>query len=100
MARLRRALDRPEWSRMKTPSLTTALTLAAALASGCSGGATSVDGEDTGASTSVSWATVRAAKQAALDAYLTNNHDDYLSFKNAPLGDKGIPMVMFRLFPV
>src|SRR5207237_9765213 len=43
---------------------------------------------------------VRTQRQAALATYLANNADDFRSFKNAPLGNLGIPMVMLRLFPV
>lgn len=45
------------------------------------------------------WRFERARRQAAFDAYLATNADDYTSFKNAPLGSSGIPMVMLRLFP-
>src|SRR5262249_18089842 len=58
------------------------------------------DGQRTAADTQPPWSTVRAQRQQALDDYLTANQDDFMSFKNAALGNLGIPMVMFRLFPV
>src|SRR5438445_5040932 len=45
------------------------------------------------------WRAERADRQEAFDAYLAANQDDFQSFKNAPLGNLGIPMVMLRLFP-
>jgi hypothetical protein len=44
------------------------------------------------------WRIERFARTAALDAYVAANFDKFESFKNAPLGNVGIPMVMFRLF--
>ena len=45
------------------------------------------------------WRIERVARQIAADGYLIANYDEFKSFKNAPLGNTGIPMVMFRLFP-
>jgi hypothetical protein len=81
-----------------TPTCLT-LALAVTLATGCSGGINS-DGKRTATDTPGSWSTIRAQRQQALDDYLAANQDDFASFKNAALGNLGIPMVMFRLFPV
>jgi mono/diheme cytochrome c family protein len=74
---------------------------AAATATGCSAPATeagqTADQADT--TSGSAWSTTRAARQAALDAYITTNAADFAAFKNAPLGDAGIPMIMLRLFP-
>src|SRR5262249_40244367 len=89
-------------SAMMRSNVTTAfvtLSCALTIASGCSG-TIGGDGQRTAADTQPPWSTVRAQRQQALDAYLTANHDDFMSFKNAALGNLGIPMVMFRLFPV
>ncbi len=75
------------------------LCLAATIASGCSSGDIDSDGQRAAADT-LSWSTIQAQRQQALNDYLSNNHDDFLSFKNAALGNLGIPMVMFRLFPI
>jgi hypothetical protein len=54
----------------------------------------------TGASCGLApWSKVRAGRQALIDAYVAENHEDWLSFKNAPVGNLGVPMLMFRLFP-
>lgn len=45
------------------------------------------------------WREERALRNAALTQYLTDNAEDYAWFKNAPLGNSGVPMIMFRLFP-
>ncbi len=45
------------------------------------------------------WRQERADRQAAFDEYLAVNSDQFKSFKNAPLGNLGIPMIMLRLFP-
>jgi processive rubber oxygenase RoxA-like protein len=87
-------------SSMKKPNVTTVLLLACAAAGGCSGSVGSGDGTVSAANTSSSWSTVRAQRQAALAAYVTANNDDFMSFKNVPLGNTGIPMVMLRVFPL
>jgi hypothetical protein len=45
------------------------------------------------------WRAQRVSRQAAVDSYIDANKADYQWFKNAPLGNSGIPMIMFRLFP-
>jgi hypothetical protein len=45
------------------------------------------------------WRSQRDQRQAEVDAYVSANHDDFQWFKDAPVGNAGIPMVMFRLFP-
>ena len=52
-----------------------------------------------GAGTTQWWQTQRAERQAELDAYIAANREDFEWFKDAPLGNSGIPMVMFRLLP-
>src|SRR5437870_9564705 len=73
---------------------------AAASATGCSAAGTeagqTTDQADT---TSAWWSSTRAARQATLDAYVAANASNFAAFKNAPLGDAGIPMIMLRLFP-
>jgi hypothetical protein len=77
-----------------------AMAMVAWLGSGCAGGVGS-DGSNTADITSTtSWSTVQAQRNLATAAYFITNHDDFTSFKNAALGDRGIPMVMFRLFPI
>jgi Cytochrome C oxidase, cbb3-type, subunit III len=46
-----------------------------------------------------SWTVERDRRNAELASYIAANAEDYKWFKNAPLGNTGIPMVMFRLFP-
>jgi hypothetical protein len=46
------------------------------------------------------WRAQRTLRQAAFDGFLLVNTKAFLSFKNAPLGNLGVPMVMLRLFPV
>jgi mono/diheme cytochrome c family protein len=46
------------------------------------------------------WSVERGIKQAQFDAYLAQNANGFESFKNAALGNLGVPMVMFRLFPI
>ncbi len=58
-----------------------------------------MNGEARGGGTFNWWQEQRVARQESFDAYLAANADDYKSFKNAPLGSTGIPMVMLRLFP-
>jgi hypothetical protein len=78
-----------------------ALAVLAAVGPGCAGQIPVGDETDESAvSNPVTWASVRDQRQQAIDAYLAANRDDFQSFKNAPLGDAGIPMIMFRLFPV
>jgi mono/diheme cytochrome c family protein len=45
------------------------------------------------------WRGERRQRQERLSAYLETHHLDYQSFKNAPLGSSGVPIVLFRLFP-
>lgn len=45
------------------------------------------------------WRAERAERQAAIDAYIADNYEDYDSFKNTPLGNTGVPTIMLRLFP-
>ncbi len=45
------------------------------------------------------WRDERDERQAAFDDYLAVNAEQFKSFKNAPLGNLGIPMIMLRLFP-
>jgi hypothetical protein len=45
------------------------------------------------------WQQQRTIRQGALDLFLAANAGEFLSFKNAPLGNIGIPMVVFRLMP-
>ena len=45
------------------------------------------------------WRIERARRQAELDVYNGAHADEYASFKNAALGNSGIPMIMLRLFP-
>jgi mono/diheme cytochrome c family protein len=87
---------------MTRSSLTKVLALSFAVSAGCVGpSAGGSDAENLDAiSTAQVWDTVRVARQKAFDDYLAANHDDYVSFKNAAVGDAGIPMIMFRLFPV
>jgi hypothetical protein len=87
---------------MKVSLSFVALACAAAMAPGC-GGSVSQNGNggvSAADSVGLTWDAVRAQRQQALAAYLAANQADYLSFKNAPLGNLGIPMVMFRLFPI
>jgi hypothetical protein len=44
------------------------------------------------------WRTERRARQRAIDAYLDEYSEEFSSFKNAPLGSSGVPVVLFRLF--
>jgi hypothetical protein len=83
---------------MTKANVTTWMLIACAALSGCSG---SVGGDSNvnAASSSSTWTIIRAGRQAALTAYLLANHDDFISFKDAPLGNLGIPMVMLRVFP-
>ena len=53
----------------------------------------------TEAKTTAWWRRERAQRQAEIDAYLVADRDNYESFKDAPLGNSGIPMIMFRLLP-
>ncbi len=50
-------------------------------------------------SPTAAWTNERAKRKAALDAYIAANAEDFKWFKNAALGNSGIPVVMFRLFP-
>jgi hypothetical protein len=84
---------------MNKANVTTMLLIACAAASGCSG-STSSNGGVGAASTSPSWSVIRTQRQTALASYLATNADDFRSFKNAALGNLGIPMVMMRLFPI
>ena len=52
-----------------------------------------------GAGTTQWWETQRAERQAELDAFIAANREDFDWFKDAPLGNSGIPMVMFRVLP-
>src|SRR5690348_15240555 len=45
------------------------------------------------------WRLERTARDAKVAAYLVLNYDNWQSFKNAPVGSSGIPMIMMRLFP-
>jgi cytochrome c5 len=45
------------------------------------------------------WSIERGKREAAVAAYLTNNAADFKSFKNAAVGNSGIPMIMLRVFP-
>ena len=65
---------------------------------GC-GGQVGPDGQGSAvaADTYSVWRIARTARQSAVDTYLTKNDAQYRSFKNAPLGDTGIPMIMFRV---
>lgn len=45
------------------------------------------------------WRIERVARQAKVDSYLISNYANWESYKNAPLGTAGIPMIMLRLFP-
>ena len=78
--------------------LITAITVGAV---GCGGqvGPDGQGGTTEAADTYSVWRIARAARQSAVDTYLTKNDAQYRSFKNAPLGNAGIPMVMFRVFP-
>src|SRR6185295_5141925 len=72
---------------------------------GCgSGGDTESDLDNaspelTGAAAYVPWRLERARRDAGLDVYLLSHHADFSAFKNAPLGNSGVPMIMMRLFP-
>jgi hypothetical protein len=75
---------------------------AATAAAGCSAPA-SEDGDSLTQAGSAEdayawWRTTRTARQAEVDAYLATNAADFAWFKNAPLGDSGVPMVVLRLF--
>ena len=59
----------------------------------------SADSTSTSGTNYTPWRVQRVARQIAADGYLIANYDEFKSFKNAPLGNTGIPMVMFRLFP-
>jgi cytochrome c5 len=45
------------------------------------------------------WRNERTQRQAEVAEYLEAHYQEFQSFKNAPVGNSGIPMVMFRLFP-
>ena len=77
------------------------ITAIAVGAVGCGGqvGPDGQGGTTEAADTYSVWRIARAARQSAVDTYLTKNDAQYRSFKNAPLGNAGIPMVMFRVFP-
>jgi cytochrome c553 len=45
------------------------------------------------------WSQQRAERQQAIDAHVAANWNDWMSFKNEPVGNLGVPVVMFRLFP-
>ncbi len=51
------------------------------------------------ASSTSDWNTERARRALALVNYIQANEADFKAFKNGALGNSGIPMVMFRLFP-
>jgi cytochrome c5 len=46
-----------------------------------------------------SWSLERDRREAEIAAYLTANNADFKSFKNAAVGNSGIPMIMLRVFP-
>jgi cytochrome c5 len=62
-------------------------------------GSESALGASVGGGTYNWWRTTRLERQIGFDAYLATHADEFASFKNAPLGNLGIPMVMLRLFP-
>ena len=77
--------------------------LACALASvaGCLG---DIDGSDSDeevpqATGPSAWTTERSKREAALATYIATNAADFASFKNAAVGNSGIPMIMLRVFP-
>ncbi len=45
------------------------------------------------------WRVEREKRQAAVEAYVEANQEDWESFKNTPLGNTGVPTIMLRLFP-
>ncbi len=88
------------------PGAATAALVALLLAGpGCTGdgapdGTAAVEDDSTIAGlVPTSWEVERASRQAELDRYLQDNAEDYRWFKNTPVGNSGIPMIMFRLFP-
>ncbi len=44
------------------------------------------------------WRVEREKRQAAVDAYVYDNQEDWESFKNTPLGNTGVPTLVLRLF--
>jgi hypothetical protein len=74
---------------------------ASAFGAACSGG--SQEGGATAAAeadtSNLPWNMARGLRQARFDAYLQSNAAAFTSFKNASLGNLGVPMVMLRLFP-
>jgi hypothetical protein len=45
------------------------------------------------------WSHERAARQAVVDKFLATNATAFQSFKDTPLGNLGVPMIMLRVFP-
>jgi hypothetical protein len=45
------------------------------------------------------WQNERKRRQEQVSAHVETHRQNFQSFKNAPVGNSGIPMVLFRLFP-
>jgi hypothetical protein len=88
---------------LSTRSLRMALVACAvATAAGCIGEVGSVEEGATpepALTAASTWSIERSKREAALAAYIANNDADYKSFKNAAVGNSGIPMIMLRVFP-
>jgi hypothetical protein len=70
---------------------------------GCGGSAPEADADkatpELGGLAFVPWRIERARRDAELDLYFLGHQEDTSSFRNAPLGNAGVPMIMLRLFP-
>ncbi len=88
--------------RMKSATvLLMAMGSAATFGAACSAApADSVDTSSQAATAALPWAIEGVVKQVAFDAYILKNAAAFESFKNAAVGNLGVPMVMLRLFPV
>ena len=93
----------------RTTSITFLMTITIGTALALSAGGCAVEAETATNATALSkrnnehvewWRGERAAREAALQSYLTVNAGEWASYKNAPVSFSGVPVIMLKVLPL